>query len=84
MFALIYSVYLYYVRAWSIIFLCHGRVKVVHLHCFRLFHQIDIDNVASSEVDFYLSESRKTNGVTQFVKYHYNLVKLLAESFNFT
>lgn len=46
--------------------------------------QIDIDGVSSTEVDKYLTESSKTNGVTQFVKYHYNIVKLLEESFNFT
>lgn len=47
------------------------------------YFQIDIDGILSSDVDFYLTESAKTNGVTQFVKYHYNLVKLLGERFNF-
>lgn len=47
------------------------------------YFQIDIDNVTHSEVNGYLTDSSKTNGVSQFVKYHYNLIKLLQDRFNF-
>lgn len=75
-------------RGVTVVSTCYSCCYLFSLYslslCFCFYPQIDVDGVKPSQIDDYLTYPKKTNGVSQFVKYHYNLLTLLQARYNFT